>query len=54
MKRSEFIARLNELFGEEDDVEIYLEVGQRPFAEARYAHDIQIFIDNDGDAVIRP
>lgn len=47
MKKSEFIARLEELFGSED-VEIYLET------EFNSASKFNIWIDRDGDALIKP
>jgi hypothetical protein len=51
MKKSEFIAKLNELFGEDDDVEIYFDsTGWSP----TFTGDFRIYIDSDSDAVIKP
>ena len=49
MKKSELIAKLDELFGEED-VEIYLNTSEK----STFTGNFNIFIDKDGDAVIKP
>lgn len=49
MKRSELNSKLAELFGDED-VEIYFE----STGATVFTGDFNIFIDQDGDAVIEP
>jgi NADPH:quinone reductase-like Zn-dependent oxidoreductase len=49
MRRSQVEARLKELFGD-DDVEVYFDSN----GESAFTDNFQIYIDDDGDAVIKP
>ncbi|WP_042228339.1 hypothetical protein [Paenibacillus popilliae] len=69
MKKAELIAKLNELFGDED-VEIYVERVEKCFAisidqggnatikpsgvKSTFKDDFEIYMDQDGDAIIEP
>ena len=49
VKRSEFFAKLEELFGDED-VEIYFD----SIGESTFTSWFEVYKDGDGDAVIQP